>query len=173
MPGFHEWFLRHQKVLFEENKIQSVYVSSNVKSLHYQNDIESQHAVQKCILEYKNRDITTVIKNLQRLSDRQDAEEVRALYGAVNYSIAGPYKRFRVQSSKWHSWDENRMKDHVQKFRSVAPGKTDLFFKPRNGGRKPCYQERPKRAEPDFIIGRQESNAISRKQQTSSQKKHP
>ena len=41
VPGFHEWFLRHRKDLFEENVIQSVYVSSNVESLYYQNDIES------------------------------------------------------------------------------------------------------------------------------------
>ena len=173
VPGFHEWFLRHRKDLFEENVIQSVYVSSNVESLYYQNDIESQHAVQKGILGYKKRDIATVIKNLQRLSDRQDAEEVRAFYGAGNYPIAGPYKRYCIQSSEWLSWDENRRKDHVQKFRSFAPGKTDLFFKPRNGRRKPCCQERPKRSVPDMIIDRQENHANSIKQQTSSQQKHP
>ena len=65
---------------------------------------------------------------------------LRALYGAVNYSIVGPRKRFCIQSIEWHSWDKNRKKDHVQKFRSFVPGKTDLFSKPRNSGRKPCYQ---------------------------------
>ena len=68
---------------------------------------------------------------------------------------------------EWHSWDENRRKDHVQKFRSFVPGKTDLFSKPRNSGRKPS--KRPKRSEPDLIIDRHESNANSDKQQTSSQ----
>ena len=57
--------------------------------------------------EYKKRDVATVIKNIQRLSDRLDAEEVRALYSAGNCSIAGPYTRFCMQSSEWHSWDEN------------------------------------------------------------------
>ena len=114
-----------------------------------------------------------MIKNLQRLSDRQDTEEVRTFYGAGNYPIAGPYKRYCIQSSESLSWDENRRKDHVQKFRSFAPGKTDLFFKPRNGRRKLCYQECPKRAVLDMIIDRQESNANSIKQQTSSQQKHP
>ena len=75
-------------------------VNSNVEGLYYENDIESQHAVQKCIQEYKNRDVATVIKNLQRLSDRQDAEKVRALHGAGNYSHAGPYKRFCIQSNE-------------------------------------------------------------------------
>ena len=76
-------------------------------------DIESQHSVKKCIQEYKKRDIATVIKNLQRLSDTEDAEEVRALYGAGNYSMSGPYKRFFIQSSELHRWDENPRKDHV------------------------------------------------------------
>ena len=138
-----------------------------MEGLYYQNDIGFQHAVQKCIQEYKKRDVATVIKNLQRLSDRQDVEEVRALYGSGNYSIAEPYKRFCIQSSEWHSWDENRRKDHVRKFRSFVPGKTDLFSKPRNSGRKPS--KRPKRSEPDLIIDRHESNANSDKQQTSSQ----
>ena len=75
VPGFHEWFLNHRKVLFEESVVQSVHVNSNVEGLYYQNDIEK-------------RDVVTVIKNLHRLSVRQDAEEVRTLYGAGNYFIA-------------------------------------------------------------------------------------
>ena len=89
------------------------------------------------------------------------------MYGAGNYTIAEPYNRFCIQSSEWHSWDDNRRKDHVQKFRSFVPGKTDLFSKPRNSGRKPS--KRPKPSEPDLIIDRHESNANSDKQQTSSQ----
>ena len=84
VPGFHEWFLKHRKVIFEEKVIQLVRLNSDVEGLYYQNDIESQHAVKKCIQEYKKRDVATAIKNLQRLSDRGDAEEVRVLYGARN-----------------------------------------------------------------------------------------
>ena len=91
------------------------------------------------------------------------------MYGAGNYSIAGPYKRFCIRSSEWHSCEENQRKDHVEKFKSFVPGKTDLFSKPWNSGRKLCYQECPKRSEPDLIIDRHESNANSDKQQTSSQ----
>ena len=46
--GFHEWFLKHQKVLFEESVIQSVRLNSNVEGLYYQIDIESQHAQNVC-----------------------------------------------------------------------------------------------------------------------------
>ena len=88
VPGFHEWFLNHRKVLSEESVVQSVHVNSNVEGLYYQNDIESQHALQEYVQEYKKRDVVTVIKNLHRLSVRQDAEEVRTLYGAGNYFIA-------------------------------------------------------------------------------------
>ena len=90
-----------------------------------------------------------MIKNPQRLSDRQDAEEVRALPDAGNYSIAVPYKRFSLQSSEWHE----------KKIRYFVPEKTNLFSKPRNSERKPCYQERPKLFGPDLIIVRHESNA--------------
>ena len=49
VPGFHEWFLSHRKVLFEESVVQSVHVNSNVEGLYYQNDIESQHALQEYV----------------------------------------------------------------------------------------------------------------------------
>ena len=48
----------------------------------------------------KKEDILVVIKNLERLSDRQDTEEVRALYGAGSYTFNEPYKKFLVQSSE-------------------------------------------------------------------------
>ena len=72
IPRFHEWFLNHWKVLFEESGIQSVCINFNVQGLYYQNTIESKHSDQKCIQEYKDRDVVTVIKNLLQLSDRQD-----------------------------------------------------------------------------------------------------
>ena len=110
----------------------------NVEGLYYQNDIESQHVFWKCIQEYKKRE------------DDADAEEVRPLCGTVNFDISGTYERSCIQSSEWHRF---------------VHGKTDLFSKPRNSGRKPCYQELPKYAEPDVIIDRHESIADSGKQQ--------
>ena len=35
VPGFHEWFLKHRKVLFEGSVIQSVRVISNVEDPYY------------------------------------------------------------------------------------------------------------------------------------------
>ena len=35
VPGFHEWFLKHRKVLFEGSVILSVRVISNVEGPYY------------------------------------------------------------------------------------------------------------------------------------------
>ena len=65
-----------------ETVIQSAREKADIQGIYYPNDVEYQHAVEKCIQNYKKGDILVVIKNLERLSDRQDTEEVRALYGA-------------------------------------------------------------------------------------------
>ena len=49
---------------------------------------------------YKKEDILVVIKTLERLSDRHDTEEVRALYRARSYTVNEPYKTFLVQKSE-------------------------------------------------------------------------
>jgi len=54
------------------------------------------------------RNVLQIIRNLKRLSDRQDAEEVRALYGAGSYVMSRQYIKFKVESSRWHSWSEGR-----------------------------------------------------------------
>ena len=67
-----------------------------MQGIYYQNDVEYQHAVEKCIQNYKKGDILVVIKNLERLSDRQDTEEFKALYSAGSYAVNEPYKKFLV-----------------------------------------------------------------------------
>ena len=102
----------------------------------------------------KSETAATVINNLKEVSDRQDADEVKALCGAGNYSIAGIYKRSFMKSSEWHSLDENQRKNYVQKCRSFLTGKTNLLSKPSKWQRKPFYQEQSKHAEPDVITAR-------------------
>ena len=65
---------------------------------------------------YKKEDILVVIKTLERLSDWQNTEEVRALYRARSYTINEPYKTFLVQSSEWNLWSNSRRRDHLKKF---------------------------------------------------------
>ena len=61
----------------------------------------------------------SVVQNLQRLEQRQDAEEVRALTGAGKYILAEPYQRFKVPSNEWYFWSDSRRKDHVDKFETI------------------------------------------------------
>ena len=75
----------------------------DIQELYYQNDIESQYNVEKCIQNNKEEDTLLAIKNLEQLSDRQDTEEVRALYDAGSYIANQPYKMFLVQSSLRHN----------------------------------------------------------------------
>ena len=154
IPGFHTWFIENRKEMFVNSVIDSARKDIKVDGLFYQNDVESLHHVEKCIQGFKKEDVLQVIRNLKRLSDRQDAEEVRALYGAGSYVLSRQYSKFKVESSRWHSWNEDRRKDHVRKFRDYTPVLSDDFSKPKNSGRKPSNQQRNKSAPPDIIEDR-------------------
>ena len=65
IPGFYGWFDINQKTLFIETVIQSAREKADIQGLYYQNDVESQHAVQKSIQNYKKKDILVVIKSLE------------------------------------------------------------------------------------------------------------
>ena len=67
-------------MLFVESAIESARDSSDVHGLHYQSFIEGIHAFQKCIQNFKKLDVLSVIQNLQQSEQRQDADEVPALY---------------------------------------------------------------------------------------------
>ena len=100
IPGFYGWFDINQKILFTETVIQSAREKTDIQGFYYQNGVEFQYAVKKCMQNYKKEDILVVIKTLERLSDRHDTEEVRALYRARSYTINEPYKTFLVQRSE-------------------------------------------------------------------------
>ena len=155
-PGFHDWFVQKRRELFISSVIQSAREGSNVNGLYYQNDIESQHSVEKCIQGFQKKDVITVVQNLKKLSERQELDEIRALYGAGNYKLAEPYKSFFVSSEKWHGWNSARKQDHLKKFREYKPTPTDLFHKPSNAGRKPGNNQRKRKNVPyvDMVIDR-------------------
>jgi hypothetical protein len=54
-PGFYAWFLKNRKSDFISSVIQSAREGTNVQGLYYQNDIESQHAREKRIQNFKKR----------------------------------------------------------------------------------------------------------------------
>ena len=148
------WLVWYQSKNLIETVIQSARAKPDLQGLCYQNDVESQHAVEKCIQNHKKEDILVVIKSLERLSDWQDTEEVNALYGAGSYTVNEPYKKFLVQSSEWHSWSDSRRQDHVKKFQQYDLCMTDRFSKPENSGRKLSYQKSHRSLEPDVVNDR-------------------
>ena len=78
-----------------------------------------------------------VISNLKRLCDRQDVEEMRALYGGGSYILAKPYQHFKVDTQTWHGWSEAKRRSYLHSFRQYIPNVSDDFKKPKISGRKP------------------------------------
>ena len=68
-----------------------------------------------------------VAKTFKSLVERQQEEEVRAIYRSGLYRLSDRCKKFQVDSVKWHSVDlEARMK-HVERFRRYRPTLDDQF----------------------------------------------
>ena len=154
-PGFYNWFKQKRQTLFASTVVQSAREGTDVSGLFYQNDIESQHFVEKKKQSFSKLSVVDVIVSLEEMVNRQDQEEVRALYGAGSYEISKEYRRFLVDSARWHSWSPQRREQHLSTFRKFEPSIGDSFKMPKNAGRKPGYQSRERHKEsPDIIIDR-------------------
>ena len=143
---------------FVDSVIQSAREGSDVKGLYFQNDVESMHFLEKLNQDFKKESTTIAIESLSQIAERQNLEEIRAIFHGGRYVLSQQYKKFSVESSVWHSWSEERRMDHVKKFREYIPSISDSFSKPSNSGRKPGQQKRNrKRQEPDIVIDRHEA----------------
>ena len=60
--------------------------------------------------KFREKTVKEVIGNIQKWSDRQDSEEVRAIYLAGSYVLSTAYKQFFVPSATWHNWIVERKK---------------------------------------------------------------
>lgn len=85
IPCYFKWFSVNRNKLVAESVIESARDGSGVNGMYYQNDIERIYSVWHCIQNFKRLDVLSVVENLQRLDQRQDAEEVRVLYEAGIY----------------------------------------------------------------------------------------
>ena len=95
------------------------FFSIRVRWLKYdQSDIESLHHVEKVNQNSEKKPVKEAIRNIQKLRDIQDSEEVRAIYGADSYVLSAAYKQFFVPRATWHNWTVERKNNHVQKFRN-------------------------------------------------------
>ena len=154
-PGFYEWFVAKRNEKFQQSVICSAREGTTVAGMFYQNDIESMHYIEKRDLCFQKRSVVDAAQALSALALRQENDEIRALYGAGNFSLAEEYSKFQVDSARWHNWEESRRRDHVAAFRKYTPTPSDYFAKPKNAGRKANFQKRQRRDEvPTIIIDR-------------------
>lgn len=91
-----------------------------------------------------------VINTLEKMIERQQDDEVRAIYGSGPYKLSNEYNRFLMDNLNWHSMTLENV--HVLAFRNYNPSLEDNFIKPAKSGRKPSDQARKRKQEPDVLI---------------------
>ena len=82
--------------------------------------------------------------------EKQQDEEVRAIYRSSPYRLSDRYKKFEVDSVKWHSMDPEARMKHVEQFRRYRLTLGDQSDKPKSSVRKPSDRKRTRK--PDFEI---------------------
>ena len=87
-----------------------------------------------------------VAKTFKLVVERQQDEEVRAIYRSGLYRLSDRYYNLDVDSIKWHSMDPEARMEHVERFRRLTLD--DQFNKPKSSGRKPIDRKRTRK--PDF-----------------------
>ena len=71
--------------------------SSDVCGLYYKNDFESLHHVEKMNQNFEEKTVKEAIGNIQKLSDSQDSEKVRAIYRAGCHVLSTAARNFLCQ----------------------------------------------------------------------------
>ena len=137
-PRFYEWFCKNRQSLFETGVIESARENTQINSLFYNNNVETEHFVEKKEQSFKKGDIKEVIDTMKALTERQQTHEVMALYGSGPFKLAKEFKKFQKDSVVWHSLSEKDRRRHVEKFRAYKPTLEDSFEKPKASGVKPC-----------------------------------
>ena len=98
VQDFSNSLMKNEKK-FIDGVIVSVLDGTLLTGLFYQNNVESQHFVEKVNQCFQKRSVKEVIESFQQLSQRQKKEEIRAMYGAGSYSLATTYKSLQVDST--------------------------------------------------------------------------
>ena len=111
---------------------------------------------------FSKKSINEIIKSFESFYNRQDKEELRALYGAGSFSVATEYEKFKLDSAQWHRWLMKKKQDHIKRFRNYKPNLTDAYKKPCNSERKPGAYTKSKRpnTEPDIVVDRLTSESL-------------
>ena len=98
--GFYEWFVVKWKTLFQERVIEEARKGSNVHGLYFNNNIESMHFKEKTEQCHKLGSLIGIINTLKKIIDRQQDDEVRAIYGSGPYKLSREYGKFSIDNLK-------------------------------------------------------------------------
>ena len=118
-----------------QSVIETASSGTAVQGLFYKNNIEYQHFHEKLEQSYKKGSLETVISTLQKLVERQEYNEIKAIYGSGPYSLSKQYSKFKIDSVKWHSMAGDYRRKHVKKFRIYKPTFDDEYVSPRRVAR--------------------------------------
>ena len=141
--------MNKRKAIFQNGVIECARENTSDHNLFYNISIDCQDYLEKKEQSFRKGIVEDVMKTLKSLVERQQDEEVRAIYRSGPYRLSDCHKMFRVDSIKWHSIDlEARMK-HVERFQSYKPTLDDQFDKPKSSGRK--SNDRKRTRKPDFV----------------------
>ena len=153
-PVFFEWFMLKRSQVFVDSVIESAREKSDADGLYYNNNVECNHFRQKQEQCFKRLSSADVVDTLSQITERQQSDEVKALYGSGPYSLNKNYVKFKVDSLKWHSWTAEKRDKHIISFRKHSPKLSEHFQKPKTSGRKPNQTFRKRKQSPDVIIDR-------------------
>ena len=82
-PGFHIWFKRKRCDDF-------VILKACTFKMHFLKNLS---------LEFKKESTEISIKSLSKIAERQDLEEIKAIFHGGRYALSQPHKKFSVESS--------------------------------------------------------------------------
>ena len=75
----HKWFCKKRKPIFVQSVIETAGSGTAVHGLFYNNNIECQHFLKKLEQSCKKGSLKTVISTLQKLAERQENDEIKAI----------------------------------------------------------------------------------------------
>ena len=83
-----------------QSVIETARSRTAVRGFFYNNNIECQHFRENLEQSYKKDSLKTVISTLQKLIERQENYEIKAIYGSGPYSLNKQYSKFKIDSVK-------------------------------------------------------------------------
>ena len=83
-----------------QSVIETARSGTVVQGLLYNNNLERQHFHEKLEQSYKNSSLETVFSTLQKLIERQENGEIKAIHRSGSYSLSKQYSKFKIDSVK-------------------------------------------------------------------------